>query len=421
MISKPYWSCRCSVYLCVGLIVASVALAAKQNCAADESQATRELAIRRAFRSGENAAKNFQDPDRFFTHRTVHASSQVWQLEPSRLARSFSPTYVWEGRTYDLADFLQRSDASALLIIKDDQIVLERYLAGSTPSTRFLSFSVSKSFVSTLLGIALEEGHIGSLDDPLTRYVPSLSGTAYDGVSIENALLMLSGVEFAMGESAESWQDTSKSGPRIYQGSFVEQKFRFVDGAKSLERAAAVGERFHYSDMDAAIIGAVIRKATGQTLAAYMQQKLWEPVGMEFDATWLLDGPVDVGDEVGAFSFAATLRDYGRMGLVALHHGEGNGRRIVSPKWFRMALSPQQQEVEYGRLGYGDWGYGYYWWLWPTRDGCFEAEGAFGQFITVAPHENLVMVKLSHWPTEWIESKAEENMTFFQAVRAALK
>jgi CubicO group peptidase (beta-lactamase class C family) len=261
--------------------------------------------------------------------------------------------------------------------------------------------------------MAIEDGFIQSVDDPLSRYLPELACGPYEGVSIAHALQMLSGVEFMPGKF--DWRDMTVPAARVYQDSLVAQRYRYIEGANSLVRKVPAGTKFAYSDMDAALVGGVLENATARRLATYTEQRLWKPAGMEFDAVWVLDGPPSVGREVAALSFAATLRDYGRFGLLALYRGQARGRQLVSAGWFDGATRPQDPAVSFGKLGENyPLGYGRYWWLLP--DGSFTGQGAFGHFVYVSPHSNVVIVKHSHWPKEWDDDLEMETYAFFESV-----
>ncbi len=325
--------------------------------------------------------------------------------------------YQWQGKTYSVADFNRRTRSNALLILKHGAIVHESYFNGALPSTRFISFSTGKSVTSTLVGIALAKGLIASLDDPLTRYLPALVGSAYDGVTIRQTLEMASGV--AWDEESYDWSDTSKPLVRNWLGAYVEQRYRLVEGANALPRAHPPGEHFNYSTMDASILGWLVENASRQRLAEFMEDNLWRPAGMEFDAAWVLDGPESVGREMAGGGLLATLRDFGRFGLMMARGGEADGRRVVPEAWVKEATRPASKAVGYGKL-YPDYplGYGYQWWLLPN--GRFEAQGVYGQIIYAAPADDVVIVKLSYWPEAWVPDMEKESYAFFDAVVEAL-
>ncbi len=375
------------------------------------------FAGRRAFRDPADVARKLQSAQTVFPFRVVHHGDDLWKLPAAEAASAFAPVYAWKGRTYGLGEFNERTHTSAMLILKDGKIVHETYLAGASPETLFFGYSLSKSFTSTLVGMALEDGSLGSLDERLSHYLPTLACGAYEGVTIRDALQMLSGVEFMPGHF--SWTDESIPAARVYQSSLVNQRYRYIEGANSLKRAYPIRSKFSYCDMDAALLGGVLENATRQRLATYMEERLWKPAGMEADAVWILDGPPEIGREVAALSFAATLRDYGRFGLLALQRGNVRGKQLVSPDWFQSATTPGRRAVEFGQLSENyPLGYGYYWWLLPN--GAFTGQGAFGHFIYVVPQANVVIVKHSHWPKEWDDELEMEMYSFCDGVVRAL-
>ncbi|MFU8816342.1 MAG: serine hydrolase domain-containing protein [Pseudomonadales bacterium] len=375
-------------------------------------------AIRRAFFEPEGRAQKYQSADQIFPTRTVHAGERVMELPRLSLPEGFDIRYRFEGAEYGIGDFNRRTQGNALLILKGGRIVHESYHNAAGPATRFMSFSTGKSFTSTLVGIALEQGLIGSLDDALTQYLPALEGSAYEGVSIRDALQMVSGV--AWDEEAYDWSDVSKPLVRHWLGAYVEQRYRLVEGANGLPRARAPGEKFNYSTMETSILGWLVEAVSRQRLARFMEEHLWRPLGMEFDAAWILDGPEGIGREMAGGGLLATLRDFGRFGLMMANDGHANGTRIVSADWVRAATRPDRPAIEYGNL-YPDYplGYGYQWWLFD--DGRYEAQGVYGQLIYVAPEEDVVIVKLSYWPEAWVDAHELESYAFFQAAIEALR
>ena len=375
-------------------------------------------AERRAFFEPENRALKFQSADAIFPARTVRAGRQVWKLGKSSKARAFDPRYEFGEAEYGIDDFNERTKSNALLILKDGEIVYERYLNGSKPSTRFVSFSTAKSFTSTMVGIALEQGRVGSVDDALTEYLPALSGSAYGGVTIRDALQMVSGVEWD--ELVYDFSDESKPLVQLWNASYVEHRYRFVEGANTLGRLHPPGQYFNYNTLETSLLGWVVENAARQRYARYFEEQFWQPAGMEFDAAWILDGTEDFGREMTGGGLLAALRDFGRFGLMMANGGRANGKQIVSPEWVKAATTPDRDAIRYGELYEGyPLGYGYQWWLFDN--GRFEAQGIFGQLVYVAPEENVVIVKLSHWPDAWVEDMEYESYVFFQAVIEALR
>jgi len=373
---------------------------------------------RRAFFDPQDRAAKFQVAGRIFPAVKVRAADTAWPLDTSPRAASFAPRYAFEGATYDIEQFNERTKSNALLILKDGKIVYETYRNGSSPSTKFISFSMGKSFTSTMVGMALEDGLIGSIDEPLTKYLPALTASAYDGVTIRDALQMVSGVEWD--ESAYDWTDNSKPLVRLWNEAYVEQRYRFVEGANTLARAYPPGEVFNYNTLESSLLGWLVEHVAKTRFATYFEERLWQAAGMEFDAAWLLDGPPDIGREMTGGGLTAALRDFGRFGLMMANGGQANGRQLLSAEWVRAASTAEREAVRYGRLydGY-PLGYGYQWWLFDN--GRFEAQGVYGQLIYIAPRESVVIVKLSYWPEAWVEDMEFESYAFFAAVIDALK
>lgn len=366
----------------------------------------------------ENRATKFQTTDKIFPSRIVRAGTDVWKLEKTALPDGFEISYEVGGVKRRIDDFNERTNTNALLILKNGKIVTELYLNGSKPATRFISWSTGKSVTSTLVGMALEDGYIDDADDPLTKYLPSLTGSAYDGVTIKDALQMSSGVDWD--ESSYDWDDLSKPLNRNWNRSLVEQRYRFVEGANELPRAAAAGEKYNYNTLESCILGWLVETVSKQRLTRYFEKRLWQAAGMEFDAAWILDGPEDIGREMSGGGLTAALRDYGRFGLMMARGGMANGRRLISGDWVRAATTADRAAIRYGKL-YEDYplGYGYQWWLF--EDGRFEAQGIYGQLIYVAPEDDVVIVKLSNWPDAWVDELEFESYAFFDAVIEALR
>lgn len=377
-----------------------------------------DIGKRRAFFWPENRAMKFQTAEEAFPSRLVRATNVVWELKRAKLRTPFSSSYAWMGDTYTMEQFFKRTHTTALLILKNDEIIVERYFEGSSNTTRFFSFSSAKSITSTLVGMAIEDGFINNLGDPLTKYLPSLVGSAYENVSIKDALQMLTGVSDR--EPDEEWKDKTVTFVKCHQDSIVEHRYRFVEGANGQTRDCPPGTKFNYSSMTTAILGWLVETTTRKRLSTYMEERLWIPAGMEADAVWFLDGPPEIGREMAAGNFAATLKDYGRFGLLALHQGEANGRRILNKEWFRSATIPDRQAVQIGTLWPGSQvGYGFQWWI--RENNTFLAEGVYGQFISINPKANVVIVKLSAWPKMIDETLEMECFAFFDAVAKALE
>ncbi len=352
----------------------------------------------------------FQHLDKMFATRTVQAGEEVWTLPYSR--RSIEGKFEFEGSSCRLDEFLEKSAANALLVIKNGRIVHETYRNGSNETTRFISFSMAKSYVSTLIGLALFEGKIKSIDERVVDYLPEMQDSGYADASIRDLLRMRSGVDWL--EVYEFDSDTQLT--QVHDNSLVAYKYRFCDyAANQSKRGGDPGEKFNYSTLDTSVLGCILEKAVGMTGSQYMSEKLWKPAGMERDGFWIMDGPDSVGREFFGGGFNATLRDYGRFGLLMLNKGMANGKQVVPAAWIKEATVPEEENeaVAEGRA----LGYKYQWWTISNSD-AYLAIGLHNQFIYIDPANNTVIVKLSHTPDPLGWEAA--NVAFFKKVSSML-
>lgn len=342
--------------------------------------------VRRAILQRDFNAFYFQHMDALFFTRPVPAGNLPWPLA-RRDARP-DIAYRWQGQDHGLSAFMDRTYTNALVVLKDGQIVSEIYRNNSSDQTRFASWSMAKSFVSTLVGLAVAEGRISSIDEPVTRYLPELAGGAYAGVTIRQVLTMSSGVDY------EERYDFENPGIAAWnhENALVQNRVRFADVARTIGQAHRPGEVFAYKTIDTAVLGWLVERVTDRPIAQYMSQKLWEPLGAEQDGFFIMDGPTGVGREFTGAGFAATARDYARFGQMVLDGGRANGRQIVPAEWLREATHPAMGEGAQG-------GYGFQWWTVPDSD-AFYALGLEGQFIYIDPASRTVVVKLSYIPLE---------------------
>ena len=303
-----------------------------------------------------------------------------------------------------LFDYLATGRVAGILVLKNGEIALEDYELGIGPDTPWLSFSLAKSITSTLVGAAVADRAISSLDDPVVRYVPALKGSAYDGVSIRQILTMSSGVHWD-----ETYTDPKSDRRKMLELQLQGKPGELLRHMGSLPRAAPPGTVWNYSTGETFVLGAVVEGATHRRLPDYLSEKIWSPAGMEHDATWWVDGPDGLawaGSGIGA-----TLRDYGRFGLIAANQGRVNGRSIVPDGWFEAATVPHM-------IGGKMVDYGYMWWT--GTKGAFAAQGIFGQYIYVNPQEHLVIVGLTAQPKPEDDSRDELSSAFVTAVKTAL-
>ena len=300
---------------------------------------------------------------------------------------------------------------TALLMLKDGKIAYEDYEMGNTEKTRWMSMSMVKSITSSLMGAAIQDGYIKSIDDPVTRYVAKLRGSAYDGVSIRYLLQMASGVKWD-----ETYTNPASDRRRMLEAQIAQRPGAIMDLMAKLPRAGAPGTVWNYSTGETFVAGAVVRSAVGRPLAQYLSERIWTKAGMESDATWWLESPD--GLEIGGSGLSATLRDYGRFGLFLMNGGVAGGEKILPDGWVRDAGSSK-------KIGGKDVDYGYM--IWPfaadpgsTNEGAFQALGIYGQHIYVNPRERVVIVVWSALPKPTgKEVIADED--FFAAATAALR
>lgn len=349
----------------------------------------------------------FQHMDQMFATRTVAAGSQVQPL-PS-MPVSLEGEYTIGDAKLDLEGALEATHTNALVVLKDGNLVYETYRNGSDENTRFLTFSVAKSYVSTLIGLALADGHIKSLDDKVTDYLPEMKGSGYDGPTIRDLLQMRSGVDWL--EVYEFGSDTQLT--TVHDNSLVGYKYRWCDyAAKESKPGAKAAERpFNYATLDTSVLGCILEKAVGKTGAEYMSEKLWKPAGMANDAYWIMDGPPSVGREFFGAGLAATARDHARFGLMFLNQGKSNGNQVVSADWVKEATVPSEGNEPAGpeeKLGYQ-----YQWWTFPESD-AYSALGLFHQYIYVDPTNNLVIMKATASPDP--VGHDEPNLALFKQI-----
>jgi CubicO group peptidase (beta-lactamase class C family) len=344
----------------------------------------------------------FRSMDTLFTTRTVPRSGPVWVLPHDDQPLGF--TYAWQDKEMPAEDFLERTYTNALLVMKDGRIVAEIYRNNTTDRSRFMGWSMTKSVTSVLVGCALAEGRIDSLDTPISRYLPELAGGGYEGVSIRHVMQMRSGVDY---EERYDFANPGRAASN-HISSLVKNVTRFADAARTLPRIHAPGEHFQYKTIDTAVLGWLIERVTQGSVAAYTARCLWEPLGAEADGFYIMDGAPGVGREFSGAGYNATLRDWARLGQMILDGGVANGKRIVSADWVQASTRPTGGE-DTGRGGYG-----LQWWTMGGSD-AFAAIGLQGQYVYIDPATRTVVVKLSYFPPGDNSQLDAETRAFMQA------
>ena len=320
---------------------------------------------------------------------------------------SSSPRSLSAGETLDIPGldrYMQEQGTAGLVIIQDGKIRLERYGQDFDSKGRWTSFSVAKSFTSTLVGAALQDGSIRSLEDKVSEYIPDLRGSAYDDVTIRQLLTMSSGVRWN-----EDYEDPQADVAQFNNTKPDEGVDATVSYMRKLPRAHPPGEVWHYNTGETNLIGVLVSSATGKPLAQYLQEKIWQPAGMEAQATWLQG---KTGHEIAGCCLQAATRDFARFGLFVLDNGVANGVQVVPTDWFSQATRKQKDIGQPGR------GYGFQWWTYD--DGAVAAQGIFGQGIFIDPARRLVIASNSNWSRATLGPEPKAREAFYAQVRALL-
>jgi len=322
---------------------------------------------------------------------------QAWQRSASELTLNYQGAAVLGGGTKTLNDYFERNPTTAMLIAQGETVLLERYQYGRQPAQRFTSFSMAKTVIAMLVGVALNEGHIRSLDDLAQVYAPDLQGTEYGKTPLRHLLTMSSGVQFR--EEYDGQDDSARLSRATIGGQ--------SDGGASVaklfnRRIAAPGERWSYASAETFVLAVVLRQAIGQDIATYFSEKIWKPLGAEQEATWLVDAS---GLEVGYMGFNATLRDYGRLAMMMARSGAAQGKQLVPAAWVQTMTTAHVLPSRTGRW----FGYGYQTWIFPDLDGTYAFQGVRGQAIYVDPSRQLVLVHLAVRPSARDPGGADTN------------
>lgn len=379
------------------LLLSACAAGAEPEAAAPrtETEQLRRAGAEVLFWPQEERDANFRRMERIFPARTIGAGGTV---RPLAQGASLEPALG----AAEIDRHIAAQNIAGLLVLQDGRIRLERYARGFGPEQRWTSFSVAKSFTSTLVGAAVHQGHIRSLDDPVTAYVPELAGSAYDGVTVRQVLTMTSGVRWI-----ENYTDPESDVARMFAVAPPAGMDVTVAYLRNLPRAAEPGTRWNYNTAETNLIGVIVSRAVGKPLADYLSETIWRPYGMEADAFWQID---ERGREIAGCCISARLRDYGRLAQFVLDGGRAGGRQVVAPGWFAEATRAHR-EIGGGR------GYGYQWW---TGAGTFAAAGIFGQSIMIDPERRLAVVTLAAWPAATAGALTAEREAFFRKVAEAV-
>ena len=353
----------------------------------------------------ENLAHTFQNTPQIQPTKTIHRGENTFQFLKEDNA-ALEGSFCFEGVGYPLKTFMEDTRTLAMVAVKDDVIRYENYFSGGNEATVFSSNSMGKSFVSALMGIAVSEGYVDSVEDPVGKYIPEFAGTELENIPIRACLMMASGINFD--------EDRDMSGFSM----------RTLMGTPAMKVIAKYGTQEEpytyrrYLSINTEILGQVIVNATGRSLAEYMEEKLWKRIDAAHDAFWTLSN----GTELAMGGLSVSMRDYVRFARLYLHEGAYNGEQILDREWVRASMDVSEEFAKPGANNdaYNAIGYGYQWWIPEGNQGEFMAIGVYGQWIYVNPSKQVIIVKTSADP-DFMEPGYElKHVEFFRAVAEAL-
>lgn len=325
----------------------------------------------------------------------------------NEIAPADKPFPLPKGKPLDIPDidkYMAGQRSAGIVIIHNGQVRFERYGLDFSAQGRWTSFSVAKSFTSTLVGAAIQDGYIKSLEDKVSTYIPGLRGSAYDDVTVRQLLTMSSGVKWN-----EDYEDPKADVAQFNNAVPEPGMDATVSYLRKLPRAHPPGEVWHYNTGETNLVGVLVSSATKRPLSQYLQEKIWQPFGMEAKATWLLGA---TGHEIAGCCIQAAVRDYARFGLFVLGGGKAGGQQVVPADWFAMATVKQKDIGEPGR------GYGFQWWTYD--DGSFAAQGIFGQGIFIDPKRNLVIASNANWTRATLGPEGDAREAFYRQIQALI-
>lgn len=329
-----------------------------------------------------------------FPARVIQNGEEVSVLE--KADGSFPHTISWhdpimkQERVEKLPELFELTATNAFIVLRDDRIVYEGYFNGKTRDSIHTSFSAAKSFVSALIGAAIADGSIASVGDSVIKYISEIAGRGLDEMTIRDLLLMNSGIRYKYNFELP-----------FYLHPFGDDSLTYysTDMRKTALRVEAdgtpIGKAFHYNNYHLLLEGMILERATGMTVSEYMQEKIWEPMGAEYPASWSLDSEAS-GFEKMESGINARALDYARFGSIFLHNGFWNGAQILPEEWVYESTSPIQRDWGHEVLNDGKWYYKYHWAGLQNGDGTYDyyAHGHFEQLVYVAPRKNVVIVRL---------------------------
>jgi len=364
--------------------------------------------------TGAEQIQNFNSMHEMFPVNVLPPAEQVLEFE-SGVATPLPTGFMYLGAEVLTSEFITRTDSGALLVLKDGKVTFEQYWQTGGRDQTWLSMSVAKSFISALIGIAVDQGLIGDITEPVTDYVPELAGSAYDNVRIKDILQMSSGASWNE-DYGDPESDINRFG-RVFALGGSMNEF-----AATLVPDLPPGTYNRYNSTDTQVLGMLLTKVTGRSVNDYMIEMLWHPMGAENVGYWLTDAE---GMEMAFGGLNITARDYAKLGEMYRMGGALNGLQIVPADWVQASITPDAPHLMPGDNPQSDWpiGYGQQWWIPEGDVGEFMAIGVYNQFIYVAPESNTVIVKLSAnsaygTPDDPDASSEFESLELFRAIAA---
>ena len=364
--------------------------------------------------TGAEQIQNFNSMHEMFPVNVLPPAEQVLEFE-SGVATPLPTSFMYLGAEVLTSEFITRTDSGALLVLKGGKVTFEQYWQTGGRDQTWLSMSVAKSFISALIGIAVDQGLIGDITEPVTDYVPELAGSAYDNVRIKDILQMSSGASWNE-DYGDPESDINRFG-RVFALGGSMNEF-----AATLVPDLPPGTYNRYNSTDTQVLGMLLTKVTGRSVNDYMIEMLWHPMGAENVGYWLTDAE---GMEMAFGGLNITARDYAKLGEMYRMGGALNGQQIVPADWVKASITPDAPHLMPGNNPNSDWpiGYGQQWWIPEGDVGEFMAIGVYNQFIYVAPESNTVIVKLSAnsaygTPDDPDASSEFESLELFRAIAA---
>ena len=347
----------------------------------------------------EQKINGFRDGYKFVPSRIIKKSTNPYPLDYQLLDFS-DVTYRYRNKSYSLEDYIDKFNVAGLLILRRGNVLFENYNFGNDEDSKWISFSVTKSITSMLVGAAIEDEFIEDINDPVIKYLPDLSGSNYDEISIKHVLQMSSGIEWN-----EDYDDPY-SDVNLAAGLNSLDLYKYL---YKLDKTNKPSRKFNYNTAESNLLGGVVRSAVGSNLSNYLESKIWQSFGMESDAYWGLDSTFL--DELGGCCIYATLKDYARVGIFALNQGKLlNGDKVLPENWMEDSTKASSANQYYG----------YQWWLGGRRYESYAAQGIFGQLIWIDPPTETVVVMQSAWDKAWTLEAEQHKYALLTSIMVKL-